>query len=174
MGFLKFFTRKKQPESNFEEKCVDRKKQSEKISMEAVNEWSEHMNSVTRLAIRNIIYKKDGYYCISMKEMELELKDCPTLVDVYLYIHRQSEDFKKAINKLYIENWECCAMEMVMNPNEWFEKVKLLRERLAQEVHVLSNRPLKRKDEFEICPKRCSLLALELVEKDMKILIRGM
>lgn len=60
MGFLEFFTRKKQPESNFEEKCVERKKQSEKISAEATVEWSKHMNSVTRLATRNVIYKKGG------------------------------------------------------------------------------------------------------------------
>lgn len=93
------------------------------------------------------------------------------MVDVYLYFHRQNDDFKESIKDLYDEIWNMdFIMETAKEPNEYIKKLKSLNNQLTEELGIISGQPSVGDNEFEICPKRNALLALQLVEHDIKTL----
>lgn len=142
---------------------------SNKSLEDAQTAWCENIHAVVRLAFRDVIYKENGYYCIAMKDQILKLKDCPTLVDVYLYIYHQNEDFKKKINDLYDENWSTTLIiDMVKNPGSYREKMEKVNTQVRQELSLFSKRPSVGKDDFAICPRRSGIVAVVTIEKDLE------
>lgn len=142
---------------------------SNKSSEEASAEWSKNVNIVVRLAFTGVIYKENDCYYIAMKDGVIKPKNCPTLVDVYLYIYYQNENFKKKINDLYEENWSTALiLEMVTKPEQYREKMEKIHEQVTHELNLLSDRPSVGKNDFAICPRRSGLMALMCIEKDLK------
>ena len=151
------------------EKLENADQDMEKSIEEAALAWSQHVHTVVRLAFTGAIYKKDDHYCIAMKDQTLELVECPTLVDVYLYIHRQDEEFKKKTRDLYNDEWSMSfVVDLVQHAEKHLDRMEAVLEQMKQEMFVFTNRPSVGKDNFEICPRRTAILALTIAENDLK------
>ena len=131
--------------------------------------WNETVRMIVRLAFCGKVYRTDGHYAIRTGIATMPLAGTHTLTDVCVQYRRFGEKVRASIEAEYARAWSAERVaQMVRDPEAYLPQTEEVCAHLRTEPAQMKDRPIVPEELFWICPRRTSLLALEIAEEDLK------